>query len=171
MINASLEEFTFSNCSASFEQPQFPCKDAMQEGGKGWAYLGRLPAFITLQLENSTAEISQIELISNSIHANHWPTRFMIDFFKNGRWTRPTWLNIIEPSDAYYEQSTGEIEVVDVPNKKTVIKFDPITGVSLLRLNIFASAAHNGNAVIEQIKALGAFPQSEYHLQVPTPFG
>ena len=49
---------------------------------------------------------------------------------------------------------------------KTVIKFDPITGVSQVRLTTY-----NGNAAIEQINAYGTFPDPGYHLQIPTKVG
>ena len=174
LINNSLpiKELIFTNCSASFEQNGFPCEDAMQEEGVGWAYNGflNLPASITLELENSSSEISQLDVIASPVHANHWPHNFMFEFLKDRNWVRPNWVDIVEPDVGYFDQSTGEIEV-DPTVLKTVIKFDPITDVSQVRLTIYDTSAANDNAVIEQIKVYGTFPDPGYHLQIPTRIG
>ena len=173
LINNSLpiEELVFTNCSASFEQNGFPCKNAMQEEGVGWAYSGKLPATIDLKLENSTSEISQLELIASAKYDKRWPNNFKFELRKDGNWTHPSWVDIIEPDVGYFDQATGEIEV-EPKVLKTVIKFEPITEVSHVRLKIYkTSAGGNGNAVIEQIKAYGTFPDPGYHLQIPTPIG
>ena len=144
----------------------------MQEEGVGWAYNGflNLPASITLELENSSSRISQLDVIASPVHANHWPHNFMFEFLKDGNWVRPNWVDIVEPDVGYFDQSTGEIEV-DPTVLKTVIKFDPITDVSQVRLTIYDTSAANDNAVIEQIKVYGTFPDPGYHLQIPTRIG
>ena len=142
----------------------------MQEEGVGWAYQGYLPATIDLELENSTSEISQLDLIASEQFPNHWPNNFMFELRKDGNWIYPSWVDIIEPDVGYFDQATGEIEVGPTV-LKTVIKFDPITDVSHVRLNIYKTSANNGNAVIQQIKVYGTFPDPGYHLQIPTPVG
>ena len=148
----------------------------MQEEGIGWAYWrgpgaeGTLPASITLQLENSTSEISQIDLISSAGNAGHWPHHFIFEFLKDGTWVWPSWVDIVEPDIGYFDQSTGEIEV-DPTATKVVLKFDQITDVSQLRLTIYNTSVSNGNAVIQQIKAYGTFPDPGYRLQIPTNVG
>ena len=172
LINNSLpiEELVFTNCSASFNQKGYPCENAMQEEGVGWAYYALLPAAITLQLENSTSEISQIDLIIAEGFPGHWPDRFMFELLKDGNWMWPNWVDIVEPDDGYYDQATGEFQAESL-YFKFVIKFDPITDVSQVRLNIYNSP--DGNAVIKQIKAYGTFPDPGpgYHLQIPTLVG
>ena len=146
----------------------------MQKEGRGWAFNGRLPASITMQLENSTAEISQLGYVASAgyAHSGHFPVKFRFELLKNGNWVRPNWVDIVEPDVGYFDQSTGKIQFEADPKPlKTVLKFDPITGVSQVRLTIYKTLARNGNAVIEQIKAYGTFSDPGYHLQIPTKIG
>ena len=165
----SVEQLIFSNCSASVNQENFPCEDAIQEEGDGWAYGGVLPASIVLEMKDSSAEIRQIELIASENYRDHWPNNFMFEFLQNGDWIWPNWVEILEPEVAYFDQATGEIEVGPTV-LKTVIKFDPITDITQVRLKIYKTSAGNGNAVVK-IKAYGTFPDPKYHLQIPTPIG
>ena len=92
---------------------------------------GSLPASITLELENSTSEISQLDIIASplGIHWKHRPNKFMFEFLKDGTWMWPNWLDIVGRNLGYFDQSTGEIEV-DTAVFNTVINFDPIPDVT-----------------------------------------
>ena len=71
----------------------------MQEEGVGWAYLGFLPASITLELE-----ISQLDLIASALYSNHWaPRNFLFELLKDGNWIWPNWMDIVEPDVGYFD--------------------------------------------------------------------
>ena len=71
----------------------------MQEEGVGWAYLGFLPASITLELE-----IGQLDLIASALYSNHWaPRNFLFELLNDGNWIWPNWVDIVEPDVGYFD--------------------------------------------------------------------
>ena len=136
-------------CSASFEQNEFSCEDAIKGEGNGWAYIGKVPAWISVEV--SEAVVGKVEIISSDRWLDHNPTSFKLELLQAEEWIQPEYIKVQSPPNGTFDQSTGFISVP--PGTFTVVlEFSPMESVTEVRLHVFETDAGHNNAVIQHVK-------------------
>jgi hypothetical protein len=165
--NQPVSNLTLANCSASHEQNNWPCNNTLINNGS-WAYQGRVPAWIEVELENNKSRVSGLTFTVDETKQGN-PTLIKVELYK-GSYVEPTWVVIGRPTGGVFQQETGKISLPP-KTKRAEIEFDPVDEVTHVKLHIFQSDVRNNNAFIRHIEVMGSVPVDGYHFQDPTPIG
>ena len=166
LVNNTIQKLKLTSCTANHQQKNYPCKNTLKLAG-GWAFDGKLPAWIHNVLEKTGHQVSRVVVTSG--RKSHHPTVVQLELKGTSGWIDPTWVRIVKPSTGVFQQSTGRISVPR-GTKIIDIEFDPVDDILGVKLHIFATDTKN-NAVVELIEVYGMLPDEGYVLHHPAPTG
>ena len=168
LVNNTIQKLKVTSCTAHHQQKNWPCKNTLILAG-GWAFSGKLPAWIHSTLEKPGHQVSRVVITSGQERKDHHPTVVQLELKSTSGWIDPTWVRVVKPSTGVFQQSTGRISVPK-GTKIIDIEFDPVDDILGVKLHIFATDTHN-NAVVELIEVYGMLPEEGYVLHHPAIVG
>ena len=145
----------FDGCEASHEQKDWPCRHAIdgkdEEHLNGWAYSGKVPAWIKLTLKHKeTAYISKVRIRTSYKFKSHHLKTFRIRLNEAGvGWIVPKNMKVTVKEGNTVDVYDGYItSLQEIVNFK--IEFDPIDAWQVL-IDVFSSWNGNTNVIINEI--------------------
>ena len=167
LVNNTIQKLKLTSCTAHHQQKNYPCKNTLKLAG-GWAFDGKLPAWINSTLEKAGHQVTKVVVTSG--WNTHHPTVVQLELKGTSGWIDPTWVRIVKPSTGVFQQSTGRISVPKGTGKID-IHFDPVDNILGFKVHIFATDDPKKNAIVELIEVYGMMPEEGYVIHHPATLG